>query len=78
MARITDNEIQLIDLVKKDATEVVDTLGELQYQKISIELQIDREITKIKDIKKREDTIFEDLKSKYGDVTINIETGEIS
>jgi hypothetical protein len=30
------------------------------------------------DIKKQESVLFEELKSKYGNISINIETGEIN
>ena len=33
---------------------------------------------KIKELKKEEAKVFEELKSRYGSVNINIETGEIS
>lgn len=76
MGKLTDTELQLIQLIKNDALEVASTLGELNYQKITLELQIEEEKKKIKDIKAREATVLQDLKDKYGNVSINIETGE--
>ena len=78
MNRITDTELQKINLLKEEALEIASTLGELAYQKISIELLIKEEEEKIKQVKKEEAKIFDELKSKYGSVNINIETGEIS
>jgi len=43
-----------------------------------LELEIEKQKILIKDIKSRETLLFEELKSKYGSVSINIETGEIS
>ena len=76
MGKLTDTELQLVQLIKKDALEVASTLGELGYQKMALELLIEDERKKVKDIKERETRILEDLKTKYGNVSINIETGE--
>ena len=76
MGKLTDTELQLVQLIKRDALEVASTLGELSYQKMTIDLLIDEEKKKIKDIKEREAKILGELKEKYGNVSINIETGE--
>jgi hypothetical protein len=76
MGKLTDTELQLVQLLKKDALEVASTVGELSYQKITLELLIEEEKKKIKDIKDREAKILGELKEKYGNVSINIETGE--
>ena len=76
MGKLTDTELQLIQLIKKDALEVASTLGELSYQKMTIDLLIEEEKMKVKDIKAREAKILDELKEKYGNVSINIETGE--
>jgi hypothetical protein len=78
MGKITDTELQRIQLIKKDALEVASMLGELNYQKISIELLIDEEKKKVKQIKTDEEKILSELKEKYGNVSINIETGDFS
>ncbi len=76
MGKLTDTELQLVQLIKRDALEVASTLGELSYQKMTIDLLIDEEKKKVKDIKEREAKILDELKEKYGNVSINIETGE--
>lgn len=78
MEKLTENELQRVQLIKKDAIEIASVLGELQYQKITLDLLIDQETQKIKDLKKREQDLFEELRGKYGNVNINIETGEFS
>lgn len=78
MQKLTENELQRVQLIKKDAIEIASILGELQYQKITLDLLIEEEKQKIKDLKKREQDLFEELRSKYGNVNINIETGEFS
>lgn len=76
MAKITDTELQRIQLIKKDALEIASTLGELQYQRMSIDILIEEEKQKIKELKKSEKQLFDELIGKYGNVNINIETGE--
>jgi coproporphyrinogen III oxidase-like Fe-S oxidoreductase len=76
MQKLTDTELQRIQFIKKDALEIASTLGELQYQKVSIDLLIEEEKQKIKELKKSETQLFEELRQKYGNVNINIETGE--
>ena len=78
MGKLTDTELQLVQLIKRDALEVASTLGELSYQRMTIDLLIDEEKKKVKDIKEREAKILDELKEKYGNVSINIETGDFS
>jgi hypothetical protein len=78
MAKITDDELQKLNFVKQDALEVASLLGELSYQKISLEIEMEEQKKKIQQIKTRESQIFEELRSKYGNVSINIETGEFN
>jgi hypothetical protein len=47
MGNITETELQRIQLIKKDSIEVASTLGELEYQKITIELLVEEEKKKI-------------------------------
>ena len=69
MGKITDTELQLVQLIKRDALEVASTLGELSYQRMTIDLLIDEEKKKVKDIKEREAKILDELKEKYGNVS---------
>ena len=76
MGQITETELERINLIKKDSIEIASTLGELQYQKISLDLLIDQEKQKIKELKAEETKLLSELKDKYGNININIETGE--
>ena len=78
MEKLTTEDLSKIKLIKQDALEIASKLGELEFQKISIELKIDEQKREISALKLREQSILEEITSKYGDVTINIETGEIS
>lgn len=76
--QLTPEEFQQINLIRNDALEVASLLGELEYQKMVIELDQDELRAKIKRIKIKEKEVFEEIKEKYGNVSINLETGEIS
>ena len=76
MNKITDTELQRIAFVKKEALDIASALGELQYQKEIIELQINNEREKIKDVRNQEEKLFVELRDNYGNISINIETGE--
>jgi hypothetical protein len=76
MTKLTENELERIHQVRKDSLEIASALGELQYQKTVLELLMEDQKQKIKDLKKSEGLLFEELKDKYGNININIETGE--
>lgn len=76
--KLTPEELQKINLIKSDALEVAALLGELEYQKMSIEIDMEEQRKRIKEIRAQEKHVFEEIRSKYGTVSINTETGEIS
>jgi hypothetical protein len=76
--QLTPEELQQINLIKCDSLEVAALLGELVYQKMSIELDMEEQKKRIKEIRVKEKQVFEEIRSKYGPVSINTETGEIS
>ena len=76
--KLTQEEFQQINLIKSDALEVAALLGELEYQKMSIELDMEEQRKRIKEIRVKEKQVFEEIRSKYGPVSINTETGQIS
>jgi len=75
--RLSDHELQLVNLIRQDSLEVASSLGQLQYQYTIIEDQIQKLKKQVIDIKTRESSLLKELQDKYGNVTINIETGEI-
>lgn len=78
MNKITETELERIKFIKKDSLDVASVLGELQYQKMVIDLLIDEERQKIKNIKATEKQLLQELTDKYGSININLETGEYS
>jgi hypothetical protein len=76
MGKITDEELNQIGELKQQTTQIVYSLGELQYQRLSIEAAEDDLKKVLKETKLKEASLLKDLKDKYGNVSINIETGE--
>lgn len=76
MGKIQEEDLKKINELKQQTMELVYSLGELQYQRISIDILVDDLKDKIKDQKTRENQLLTDLRTKYGNVNINIETGE--
>ena len=76
MNKVTENELQRIAFIKKEALDIASALGELQYQKEILELQMESQREKIKDVRSQEDKLFVELRDNYGNISINIETGE--
>jgi chaperonin cofactor prefoldin len=74
--KISDDEFARLNLLKQDAIEIASSLGELNYQKTVLDLQIEDLKNKIKEIRSRESNLFQELQSKYGNVSININNGE--
>jgi hypothetical protein len=78
MQKVTEEELKQVEKIKQQALEIASILGELSYQKILIENQMEEQRAKITNLKYEESKVFEQLREKYGNVTINIETGEFS
>jgi hypothetical protein len=76
MAKITEEELKQITELKQQTTQIVYSLGELQYQRLSIEIAEEDLKSLLKETKLKETDILKELKNKYGNVSINIETGE--
>ena len=78
MGKITDEELQKIEQIRNQALEIASILGELSYQKIIIEDQIDQQKEAVRTVKNVETEFFAELRQKYGNVSINIQTGELN
>jgi len=78
MGKITDEELTRVNKIKQESIELASILWELAFNRILLEEQIEKQRDRVIEIKKEESVLFEDLKVKYGNVMINIETGEFN
>ncbi len=76
--RLTDDELAKVKMVREDVLQAVSSVGELEYQKILINSQLEEIKKNILEIKKRESQLFSELNDKYGAVSINLDTGEFN
>jgi hypothetical protein len=76
--RLTEDELAKVKMVRDDVLQAISAVGELEYQKILIDNQLNEVKKNIADIKKRETQLFSELNEKYGAVSINLETGEFN
>jgi len=69
--KLTEDELLTVRVIKQEYNELVMALGEVEVQKLRlIEVQ--------KDLANREGELAKQLQDKYGQGSINVETGEIS
>lgn len=76
MGKITEEELKQVTEVRQETSQIVYSLGELQYQRANIDLVEAQVKEKMKEVRAKEAAILNELKEKYGNVSINIETGE--
>lgn len=74
---LTSQELQEFKANRQEANRLAAILGELHYQKTLLDLELEnlKESIKANALKQREQ--LKQLGEKYGDGTINPETGEI-
>jgi len=75
---LNQEEIQIIKDIQQKEQEIVSQLGQIEYQILSLNSQKEDLKNAIKDINKKGNKLGEDLQQKYGDGSINIETGEFT
>jgi hypothetical protein len=69
--KLTDEELQSVKNIKVEYTELAMSLGELEIEKSRLlELR--------KDLYVREGNLAQQLQDKYGQGSINLDTGEIN
>jgi hypothetical protein len=78
MKKITDSELSEIQEVQKNNQDLVAKIGNLEFSRISLNIEYENLKGLIFESKKREADILEKLSQKYGDVMIDPNTGIIS
>lgn len=78
MPKIREEQLQKINLLKQDAMEIASILGELNFQKLSIEISIEEQKKNLINLKNKEKQFFEEIQSEYGNGILNLESGEIT
>lgn len=76
--KLEDKDFKEIQELRKSITEIASILGDLNYQKMSLDIMIEEQRTKVIEIKRREVELFDNIRKVYGNVSLNLETGEIN
>ena len=66
MAKIREDQLQKINAIKQESMEIASVLGELNFQKITIDLAIEEQKKSIANLKKKEKELFEEIQAEYG------------
>ena len=76
--QLTAEELQQFQIVRNSIFETISILGELNYRKTLLEVDLEALKVTIKDNTTKERALLNEFGKKYGDGSINIETGEIT
>ena len=76
--KLTAEELQQIKEFKQEYNNLVTSLGELELQKANIADEQDNLLSSRKSIYEKESALAKQLQEKYGQGSINLETGEVS
>lgn len=73
---ITEEELKEIQLLQNQQTVLISSLGSIEYQLINLPQQKDQVLKAIADTEKKYEEKQKEIKKKYGDVVIDLETGQ--
>jgi len=74
---LTDEEMKSLYEINSKVQDVIQELGEIELHKLRLEERKNNAKSTLESIKKEEEEILKQINTKYGDVKINLETGEI-
>lgn len=75
---LTKEEIQSLTDLKSKYSQLVNVLGEIEIQKMDLNLRKEQIKSNLISIKEEEIKIGKELEEKYGNGTISLEKGEFS
>lgn len=76
MAKLEQNELQQLQELQKKSQNILIELGEISFNEILLEQRKQKTKNILQEIQDEEKTLKQFLISKYGDININLETGE--
>jgi hypothetical protein len=76
--KLSQEELDSVKAIKNEYTNLAVSLGELELQKANIAKEKQRLLDAQLQLIEKENEIAKKLSDKYGNGTINLETGEIS
>jgi hypothetical protein len=76
--KLTTEELETIKSIKIEYNNLAVSLGELELQKANIEKDKQALLLQSAQLSEKESVLAKQLSDKYGNGTINLDTGEIS
>jgi hypothetical protein len=74
---LTPEELEAVKKNKQDYNNLILSLGEIELQKNVLDRRKEYLFTVQNDLAKKENDLIKELTEKYGNGTINMETGEV-
>ena len=75
---LSSEELKQFQDLREEVIQTVSILGDLEYRKTLLDFEIDNLKSVIKQNATKERTLLTEFGNKYGNGSINIETGEIT
>jgi len=76
--KLTQEELNQINQLRTQQSEVILSLGQLEYQLFILEREKQKLKNKLEDLEIQSEQAADNLTTKYGPGSINLETGEIT
>lgn len=73
---LTPEEKEIIQDLQTSESELITRIGELEINIELLKIKKSEELSKISDLNKRKTQLGKELQDKYGEGSINLETGE--
>ena len=78
MAQLTEQELQDFQALRQEASKLAAALGEIHFQRVLINLELDKIEAAIAANASTQQALLKTLGEKYGDGSINLQTGEVT
>tara|TARA_B100001093_G_C26646884_1_gene935707 strand:+ start:510 stop:758 length:249 start_codon:yes stop_codon:yes gene_type:complete len=73
--KLSQEEVTQLQTIQQEQEALVQAFGQLEYQIQTLELNKEELVSKLENIKQKEVDLGKVLNGKYGNGTINLETG---
>ena len=76
--KLTKEEIDIIEGLKKNKDNILIELGQIKYNEILLNERNENALSFLQKLKEQEVSVMKSLEDKYGKGTVNVETGEFT
>lgn len=76
--KLTNEELEQIEVVKKNKETILVELGQIKLAELNLEKRLEKAEEFLSQLEKQETEIAKYLEDKYGNGTVNVETGEFT